>query len=114
MTLLLTLDRQSNLSLVEQIVASVTRAIDGRTLRPGDALPSVRALARNHMISPFTVAQAYQGLGGVWSFDRATRCGLSCRGSDTLPGQAGSCLVCPDTQRSLALIGRVCGSLCSG
>ena len=62
MTLLLTLDRQSNLSLVEQIVASVARAIDGRTLRPGDALPSVRALARSQEVSPFTVAQAYQSL----------------------------------------------------
>lgn len=62
MTLLLTLDRRSNLSLVEQIVASVARAIDGRTLRPGDALPSVRALARSQDVSPFTVAQAYQSL----------------------------------------------------
>ena len=62
MTLLLTLDRQSNLSLVDQIVASVARAIDGRTLRPGDALPSVRALARSQEVSPFTVAQAYQSL----------------------------------------------------
>lgn len=62
MTLLLTLDRHSKLSLVEQIVTSVARAIDGRTLRPGDALPSVRALARSQEVSPFTVAQAYQSL----------------------------------------------------
>ena len=62
MTLPLALDRQSNLSLVEQIVGAVARAIEGRTLRPGDALPSVRALARSHAVSPFTVAQAYQGL----------------------------------------------------
>lgn len=62
MTLLLTLDRRSSLSLVEQIVDSVAGAIDARTLRPGDALPSVRALARSQDVSPFTVAQAYQSL----------------------------------------------------
>ena len=62
MTLALTLDRQSNLSLVEQIVGAVKRAIEGRTLRAGDALPSVRALARSHAVSPFTVAQSYQCL----------------------------------------------------
>ena len=62
MTLALVLDRQSSLSLVEQIVGGVARAIEARTLRAGDALPSVRTLARGHAVSPFTVAQAYQRL----------------------------------------------------
>lgn len=62
MTLALVLDRQSSLSLVEQIVGGVARAMEARTLRAGDALPSVRALARSHAVSPFTVAQAYQRL----------------------------------------------------
>ena len=58
MTLALVLDRQSSLSLVEQIVGGVARAIEARTLRAGDALPSVRALARSHAVSPFTVCLA--------------------------------------------------------
>ena len=62
MRLAVVLDRQSNLGLVEQIVGGVARAIEARTLRAGDALPSVRALARGIAVSPFTVAQAYQRL----------------------------------------------------
>ncbi len=58
----LTLDRQSSRTLVEQIVESVNLAIERRTLRVGDALPSVRALAATHTLSAFTVAEAYQRL----------------------------------------------------
>lgn len=58
----LNLDRQSPRTLVEQIVEGVNMAIDRRTLRVGDALPSVRALAAAHSLSAFTVAEAYQRL----------------------------------------------------
>lgn len=60
--LALTLDRQSSRTLVEQIVEAVNVAIDRRSLRAGDALPSVRALAATHGLSAFTVAEAYQRL----------------------------------------------------
>ena len=58
----LTLDRQAPQTLVEQIVEAVNTAIERRTLRVGDALPSVRALAAAHALSAFTVAEAYQRL----------------------------------------------------
>jgi DNA-binding transcriptional MocR family regulator len=61
-TFSLTIDRQSSRTLVEQIVESVNGAIERRTLRVGDALPSVRALAATHTLSAFTVAEAYQRL----------------------------------------------------
>ena len=61
-TLALTLDRQSSRTLVEQIVEAVNVAIERRTLRAGDALPSVRGLAAAHGLSAFTVAEAYQRL----------------------------------------------------
>jgi DNA-binding transcriptional MocR family regulator len=61
-TLSLSLDRQSSRTLVEQIVEAVNLAIERRTLRVGDALPSVRALAGAHRLSAFTVAEAYQRL----------------------------------------------------
>lgn len=61
-TFSLSLDRQSSRTLVEQIVESVTVAIERRSLRVGDALPSVRALAGAHGLSAFTVAEAYQRL----------------------------------------------------
>ena len=58
----LNLDRQADLSLVEQIVATLTAAIASRALRAGDALPSVRQLAREQGLSAFTVSEAYQRL----------------------------------------------------
>ena len=61
-TLSFSLDRQSSRTLVEQIVEAVNLAIERRTLRVGDALPSVRALAGAHGLSAFTVAEAYQRL----------------------------------------------------
>ncbi len=61
-TFALHLDRQSSRTLVEQVVEAVNLAIDRRTLRVGDALPSVRALAAAHGLSAFTVAEAYQRL----------------------------------------------------
>lgn len=62
MAFTLTLDRQADRSLVDQIVVAVTAAIAQRTLRAGDALPSVRRLAREQGLSAFTVAEAYQRL----------------------------------------------------
>ena len=61
-TLSIKLDRQSSRTLVAQIVEAVNMAIERRTLRAGDALPSVRSLAQAHSLSAFTVAEAYQRL----------------------------------------------------
>jgi DNA-binding transcriptional MocR family regulator len=58
----LNLDRNAERSLVEQIVAALTAAIASRALRAGDALPSVRQLAREQSLSAFTVSEAYQRL----------------------------------------------------
>ena len=52
--------RQSR--LYEQIAARVRVAIAAGDLGPGDALPSVRALARELRINPATVVQAYRDL----------------------------------------------------
>ncbi|MEI8400537.1 MAG: PLP-dependent aminotransferase family protein [Alcaligenaceae bacterium] len=62
MAFTLNLERNSERSLVEQIVAGLTTAIANRALRAGDALPSVRQLAREQGLSAFTVSEAYQRL----------------------------------------------------
>ena len=49
--------------LYEQIVAAVKREVAAGRLRPGDALPSLRALAAELMVSLITVKRAYAELG---------------------------------------------------
>jgi len=56
--------------LYEQIVAAVKREIAAGRLSPGAALPSVRALAAELLVSLITVKRAYEELereGIIWS-----------------------------------------------
>ncbi|KRD77406.1 hypothetical protein ASE43_09675 [Lysobacter sp. Root983] len=54
--------RPPGLSRVEDCVRWARRRIEGEVLRPGMRLPSVRALARQRGVSPFTVVEAYERL----------------------------------------------------
>lgn len=56
------IDPRSPTPLYEQIAARVRVAVAAGDLRPGDALPSVRALARDLRVNPATVVQAYRDL----------------------------------------------------
>ena len=56
------IDPRSPTPLYEQIAARVRVAIAAGDLETGDALPSVRALARELRINPATVVQAYRDL----------------------------------------------------
>src|SRR5213080_4629707 len=58
----LRLQPQAGIPLVEQLVSGVRRHIEGRLLRPGARLPSIRALATQQRISRFTVVEAYDRL----------------------------------------------------
>ena len=56
--------------LYEQIVAAVKREIAAARLLPGEALPSVRALAAELLVSLITTKRAYEELerdGIIWS-----------------------------------------------
>jgi GntR family transcriptional regulator len=48
--------------IYEQIVTQVTFAIATGTLRPGEAIPSVRDLGHELVVNPNTVMRAYQKL----------------------------------------------------
>jgi len=50
------------LPIYEQIVTQVTFAIAAGSLRPGDAIPSVRDLGHELVVNPNTVMRAYQKL----------------------------------------------------
>ncbi|MBJ7262436.1 MAG: PLP-dependent aminotransferase family protein [Burkholderiaceae bacterium] len=55
-------DRTRAPTLVQQIVDAFTAAVGAQSLRPGMAVPSVREFARDHEVSTYTVASAYQQL----------------------------------------------------
>ena len=59
------IDPRSPTPLYEQIAARVRVAVAAGELKPGDALPSVRALARDLRVNPATVVQAYRDLAIV-------------------------------------------------
>lgn len=56
------IDPRSPTPLYEQIAARVRVAVASGDLKPGDALPSVRVLARELRVNPATVVQAYRDL----------------------------------------------------
>lgn len=55
-------DPRSPVPLYEQIAARVRVAVAAGDLAAGDALPSVRSLARTLRVNPATVVQAYRDL----------------------------------------------------
>ena len=56
------IDPRSPTPLYEQIAARIRVAVAAGDLKPGEALPSVRALARELRVNPATVVQAYRDL----------------------------------------------------
>ena len=56
------IDPRSPTPLYEQIAARVRIGVAADDLLPGEALPSVRALARTLRVNPATVVQAYRDL----------------------------------------------------
>ena len=58
----LTISRNDDQPLADQIVAGIMRQIQDRHLRPGAKLPSIRAFADTYKVSRFTVVEAYDRL----------------------------------------------------
>ncbi|WP_426103567.1 GntR family transcriptional regulator [Massilia sp. TSP1-1-2] len=50
--------------IYRQIVEQIRRRVASGQLKPGDALPSVRAVAQHYAINPMTVSKAYSLLEG--------------------------------------------------
>lgn len=58
----LKLDPESGTPLYAQIMAQVEFLVASGRLKPGDAMPPIRALAEQLLINPNTVARAYREL----------------------------------------------------
>ena len=54
------INREADVRIHEQVAAPLVLHIGSGALRPGDALPSVRALARRLYIHSNTVTRAYR------------------------------------------------------
>jgi DNA-binding transcriptional MocR family regulator len=61
-TLNLSRSRKNQGTLVDQIASSIETELRQGTYAAGTALPSVRALAKSHSLSTYTVSEAYQRL----------------------------------------------------
>ena len=57
-----TIDPSNGLAIYDQVVRQVVFAVAAGALQTGDAVPSVRELARELAINPNTVARAYRQL----------------------------------------------------
>jgi GntR family transcriptional regulator len=62
--------------IYRQIVEQVRRLIAAGQLRPGDDLPSVRAVALQHAINPMTVSKAYSLLEAEGVVERLRGVGM--------------------------------------
>jgi GntR family transcriptional regulator len=68
------LDPQQPEPIFRQLMAQVRRLIAAGQLKPGDELPSIRAIAAAHAINPMTISKAYSRLEaeGVLSRNRGS------------------------------------------
>ena len=66
----------SPVPIYRQIVEQLRRQVAGGQCRPGDELPSVRALALQHAINPMTVSKAYSLLEAEGLLERRRGLGM--------------------------------------
>lgn len=88
-----TIDASNGVAIYEQIVRQIKFAIAEEALRPGQLLPSARALSVELAINPNTVVRAFQQLQGEGVLETVRGRGLAvCQGAQS---------VCKDLRQSL-------------
>jgi DNA-binding transcriptional MocR family regulator len=84
------LSRDSDTSLVEQIVRSIETRINDRLLRTGARMPSIRQFADSHSVSRFTVVEAYDRLVAKGCLESRRGSGFYVRERSPLLAERGS------------------------
>ncbi len=88
-----TIDASNGVAIYEQIVRQIKFAIAEEALRPGQLLPSARALSVELAINPNTVVRAFQQLQAEGVLETVRGRGLAvCQGAQS---------VCKDLRQSL-------------
>ena len=82
------LNPQSGTPIYRQLTDQVRRLVASGRLAPGDALPSVRDLAREHAVNPMTISKAYSLLeaGGLLEHNRGKPMTVSARAARLAAG----------------------------
>lgn len=88
------LNPHDGLPIYKQLIAQVKNMLGSGRLLPGDEMPSVRALARQLLVNPNTVARAYRELETMGLL-------TSRQGSGTFVTDAGSPLAAKEKKRLL-------------
>ena len=78
----LDLSPSSSTPIYRQIVDQVARAVASGTLQEGDVLPSVRAVAQQHVVNPMTVSKAYALLEQRGTVERRRGLGMIVRAGE--------------------------------
>ncbi len=87
------IDASNGVAIYDQIVRQIKFAIAEEALRPGQLLPSARALSVDLAINPNTVVRAFQQLQADGVLETVRGRGLAVR--------AGAVTVCKELRRSL-------------
>lgn len=106
----LRIDPRDAVPVWRQIEEGVRRLVASRSLAPGEALPSVRDLARDLRVNPATVSKAYQRLvdAGVLAVRRGEGTFVA-EGAPALGAKARRDLLADDALR-LAALARTAGA----
>lgn len=80
--------RDAGEPLADQIVRAVTARVDGRLLRPGARMPSIRQFAASHGVSPFTVVASYDRLVAQGYLESRRGAGFFVRERQPAPARA--------------------------
>jgi GntR family transcriptional regulator len=100
------LNPQAGQPLYRQLVDQVRRMIASGNLKPGETLPSVRALAEEHAVNPMTISKAYALLESEHLLERNPGKPMTVAGSGRQADPAGATKTLEQPVRALMLTAR--------
>ena len=85
--MIISINREDNTPLTEQIIQGLQTLIDHRELRVAHRMPSIRQFSEQHQVSRFTTVQAYDRLVAMGYLESRPGSGFYVSSRQILPGQ---------------------------